>query len=148
MSTMLARLIVSVADLDRALEFYQGVLCLPATRGPGVAFLDSGFGIAVMLHEREAVPSDRSVVGAFRVAGVDEHVAAWVALGGLVVDQPANRTWGERMAVVRDADGHLVCLLEGQADVPSPMMSTPCSHGSESAKQGPARPPLSSRQTR
>jgi predicted enzyme related to lactoylglutathione lyase len=111
MSTTFARLVVSVTDLDLALGFYHQLLGLPATRVPGFAFLDGGAGVEVMLHQRPAEPSDRSVAGSFRVADVDGCVAAWVARGGVVVDGPSGQPWGERMAVVRDPDGHLVCLI-------------------------------------
>jgi predicted enzyme related to lactoylglutathione lyase len=114
MSATFTRLVVSVTDLERGLEFYHQLLGLSATRIPGFAFLDAGTGVEVMLHQRPAEPSDRSVAGSFRVADVDGRVAAWVARGGVVVDEVADQPWGERMAVVRDTDGHLVCLIEAE----------------------------------
>lgn len=111
MSATFTRLVVSVTDLERALGFYHQLLDLPATRIPGFAFLETSTGVEVMLHERPAEPSDRSVAGSFRVHDVDGVVAAWAARSGVVVDEAADQPWGERMAVVRDPDGHLVCLI-------------------------------------
>ena len=49
---------------------------------------------------------------ATRLEDVDAVVAAWSASDGGVLDPPETQPWGERMAVVRDADGHVVCLLQ------------------------------------
>lgn len=108
----LARLVVSVADLDRALGFYRHLLGLPATCTGGSAFLRTDPGIEVYLHERPSEPSDLSVAATFRLPGLDERVDMWRGQGGAVVDEPADQPWGERMAVVRDPDGHLVCLVD------------------------------------
>ena len=69
-------------------------------------------GAELLLHERPSAPSDTSVAASFGVAGLDDVCRRWEATGGVVVDQPATQPWGERMAVVRDADRHLVCLVE------------------------------------
>lgn len=110
--TTFTRLVVSVTDLDRALGFYHHLLGLPASRSRGFAFLKAGPGIEVYLHQRPAEPSDLSVSASFSVTDLDERVATWAEQGGVVVDQPTDQPWGERMAVVRDADGHLVCLID------------------------------------
>jgi uncharacterized glyoxalase superfamily protein PhnB len=51
------------------------------------------------------------VAPAFAVDELEATVDAWVRAGGAVVDPPEVQPWGERMAVLRDADGHLVCLV-------------------------------------
>ncbi|MEV0716015.1 VOC family protein [Asanoa sp. NPDC050611] len=110
--THLSRVVVSTASLPRALSFYGDLLGLPSVpAGPGLATLDAG-GTSVLLHERPSVPSDTAVAASFVVVDLDALVARWQAAGGAVVDQPATQPWGERMAVVRDPDGHLVCLVD------------------------------------
>lgn len=110
--THLSRLVVSTASLPRSLSFYADLLGLPVTpAGPGLATLDAG-GASVLLHERPSEPSDTAVAASFVVAGLDDVVTRWRAEGGAVVDPPAAQPWGERMAVVRDPDGHLVCLVD------------------------------------
>jgi uncharacterized glyoxalase superfamily protein PhnB len=37
-------------------------------------------------------------------------VRAWQGRGGEVIDPPEVQPWGEFMAVVRDPDGHVVCI--------------------------------------
>lgn len=111
--TQLSRVVVSTESLTRALAFYGDLLGLPvAASGAALATLTAGDGVTVLLHERPSAPSDTSVAASFVVAGLDQVVARWQAGGGAVVDPPAAQPWGERMAVVRDPDGHLVCLVD------------------------------------
>ncbi|WP_018177635.1 VOC family protein [Jongsikchunia kroppenstedtii] len=107
------RIIVSVTNIDAALGLYVGVLGLEIRhRSPGFAWLKTGDDVELMLHERPAVPSDTAVAVGFAISALDDKVARCVAVGGSVVDAPEKREWGERMAVIRDVDGHLVCLSE------------------------------------
>lgn len=111
--TQLHRIVVSVSDLSRALGFYRDRLGLRALPGDGMATLSVGTGdVELFLHERASAPSDRSVALTFRVRNLDAVCANWAAADGVVLDPPADQPWGERMAVVRDADGHIVCLTD------------------------------------
>lgn len=113
MSTRLNRVIVSVTDLGQSLSFYEDLLELPcANRGNGVAMLTIGDRLELLLHQRKSVASDLAVAASFTVAALDELCARWEKAGGTVVDQPAAQPWGDRMGVVRDPDGHLVCLVQ------------------------------------
>lgn len=107
----LARIIVSVTDLDRALAFYEGILGLEVFfSAGGVARLRSGT-LEVMLHERPATPSDTAVAASFAVDDVDAVTDAAASAGAEVLDAPADQPWGERQSVLRDPDGHVVCLV-------------------------------------
>jgi len=113
MTASISRLVVSVSALGPALAFYQELLGLRLTRSAGdLAWLVTADGIEVMLHERPATPSDTAVALSFAVPDLDGTVGAWITRGGAVVDPPEERPWGERMAVVRDPDGHLVCVSQ------------------------------------
>ncbi|CAM3073475.1 VOC family protein [Tsukamurella hominis] len=113
MTASISRLVVSVSELDAALAFYEGLVGLRRTAAAGeLAWLATADGVEIMLHERPATPSDTAVALGFAVADLDGTVATWSARGGAVVDPPEERPWGERMAVVRDPDGHLVCLSQ------------------------------------
>ena len=108
--TSVARLIVSVADLEPALVFYRDILGLDLTSRSGeFAWLDIA-GTELMLHERTATPSDTAVAIGFLVEDVAAVVTRWRDIGGAIFDDPAPQPWGEVMAVVRDADGHVVCV--------------------------------------
>lgn len=113
MPTTIQRIIVSTSGIPHALALYRDALGLRVDReAAGFAWLTSTDGVEVMLHEREAVPSDTAVAIGFGVDGLDAVVDAWTRAGGAVVDPPEVQPWGERMAVVRDGDGHVVCLSE------------------------------------
>ena len=109
--TQLHRVVVSVSDLDRAFGFYHDLLGLPGSVGDGTAALSAGAGhVELLLHERGSVASDLSVALSFCIRELDAVCSEWASTGGVVVDAPAEQPWGERMAVVRDPDGHFVCL--------------------------------------
>ncbi|MFE2770618.1 VOC family protein [Microbacterium resistens] len=80
----------------------------------GLAWLRTGDGVEVMLHERRAEPSDTAVAAGFATVGLEDAVDRCVGAGGVVVDEVETRPWGERMAVLRDPDGHLLCVSEGR----------------------------------
>lgn len=105
------RLIVSVAALEPALALYRDVLGLAVRSRQGeLVSLATADGLEVLLHERPTTPSPAAVAIGFEVDDLDPVVERWRAVGGAVVDPPAEQPWGERMAVVRDADGHVVCI--------------------------------------
>lgn len=112
MTAALARIIVSVSSLEKALPLYERVLDLKRTREyPGVVGLALARGIELMLHERPPTAGDFALSPAFRVADVDAATRAAVEAGAVVIDPPADQSWGERQAVLRDVDGHVICLV-------------------------------------
>ena len=112
MAVSLARIVISVDDLDRSLAFYEGALGFGVTwRGDAVVRLRSG-DLEVMLHERETVPSQRAVAVSFTVDDVDARTDAAVGAGADVLDPPDDQPWGERQSVLTDPDGHVVCLVK------------------------------------
>jgi predicted enzyme related to lactoylglutathione lyase len=109
----LLRVIVSVGSLAAGLRFYGDIVGLPVVRSSErFAWLTTAEGVEVLLHERPSTPSDAAVAVTFGVADVDAAVSSWRAERGEVIDRPETQPWGERMAVVRDADGHVVCLVQ------------------------------------
>jgi predicted enzyme related to lactoylglutathione lyase len=106
--------IVSVADLPRALTFYDGLLGLIQRNAPpGFACLRVGSGataIELMLHERTPKPTMAGVALTLRVDDVDRLIGDAARLGCTIIDQPADQPSGERVAVLTDLDGHVICL--------------------------------------
>jgi lactoylglutathione lyase len=118
--------VLVVADLDRALAFYTGVLGLPLGHRSGpYAQLDTGV-TRVALYTRDAM-ADTLGIGTlaapdprapafelgFKVADVDAAYAELAAAGAEPVTAPTDRPWGQRTAYVRDPDGHLIELADG-----------------------------------
>ncbi|HTN57859.1 MAG TPA: VOC family protein [Protaetiibacter sp.] len=116
MPSQLNRIIVSVRNLHESLAFYAELLHLELVETrPGFATLAAGGDVQLGLHERDSEPSDRAVALSFAVDDLDRVCSGWESADGSVVDRPADQPWGERMAMVRDPDGHLVCLVQQHA---------------------------------
>jgi catechol 2,3-dioxygenase-like lactoylglutathione lyase family enzyme len=109
----LARITVSVGDLDRALALYRDALGLVEQdrQGDVVMLAIAGGGAQVLLHRRAPQPSMAGVAASLLVDDVDDETAAAVAAGARVLDAPADQAWGERQSVLTDADGHVLCLV-------------------------------------
>jgi lactoylglutathione lyase len=116
--------VVIVADLDRALAFYTGLLGLELGHRSGkFAQLATG-ATRLALFERDAMATvlgapiaapDRAAPGfelGFKVPDVDAAFGELVALGAEAAVPPTDRPWGQRTAYVRDPDGHLIELAE------------------------------------
>jgi len=116
--------ILIVEELDRALQFYTGVLGLKLGHRSGeYAQLDTG-ATRLALYTRSAMaktlgmslemPSSNAPgfeIG-FKVADVDVAVDELVARGASLAVPPTDRFWGQRTAYVRDPDGHLIELAQ------------------------------------
>lgn len=115
---------LSVADLDRSLTFYEGGLQgerhyrFPP-EGPPVfvtlTFGETEIGLALMtgstLHGRSLRPaSGHRVELCVYVDDVDRAFDELVAAGAPGVVEPCEQPWGERVAYVEDPDGNLVML--------------------------------------
>jgi predicted enzyme related to lactoylglutathione lyase len=110
--TSLVRAVVSVSDLDRSLDFYQAALGLRRREASApIARLTDSTGVEVLLHERPPSAGDAGVSLSFAVDDVDAATSAAVAAGATVIDEPADQPWGERQSVLRDPDGHVLCLV-------------------------------------
>jgi catechol 2,3-dioxygenase-like lactoylglutathione lyase family enzyme len=108
-----ARIIVSVEDLDRSLRLYRDALGLTESyRLDELAMLRvAPAGPEVMLHQRPPTAGLASVAIGYTVDDVDAATLAAVAAGATIVDPPADEPWGERQSVLTDPDGHVICLV-------------------------------------
>jgi catechol 2,3-dioxygenase-like lactoylglutathione lyase family enzyme len=112
----LRRIIVSVAELDRALAFYRDALGFDEKYQVGdvVMLVVPGSGDQeLLLHRRPPTPGLAGVAVSLLVDDVDAMTAAAVRAGGNMVDAPADQPWGERQSVLLDPDGHVLCLVSG-----------------------------------
>ena len=117
-------IILIVEDLERALQFYTGVLGLRLGHRSGdYAQLDTG-ATRLALYTRNAMARTLSMslnapavdapgfeIG-FKVADVNAAFSELVAHGAPAVVPPTDRFWGQRTAYVRDPDGHLIELAQ------------------------------------
>ena len=110
----LRRIIVSVAELDRALAFYRDALGFAEKyRTADIVMLGvPGVGDQeLLLHQRPPTPGLAGVAVSLVVDDVDAMTAAAERAGCNVVDAPADQPWGERQSVLLDPDGHVLCLV-------------------------------------
>jgi catechol 2,3-dioxygenase-like lactoylglutathione lyase family enzyme len=109
----LRRIIVSVAELDRALAFYRDALGFAEKYRTGdVVMLGvPAAGMELLLHRRPPTPGLAGVTASLIVDDVDAATGAAEKAGGTVVDRPADQPWGERQSVLLDPDGHVLCLV-------------------------------------
>ena len=116
--------ILIVRDLDRALDFYTGVLGLGlAHRSGDYAQLQTG-ATRLALYTRSAMekilaialePPAANAPGfeiGFKVPDVDSAFSDFVARGAFPAVPPRDRAWGQRTGYVRDPDGHLIELAQ------------------------------------
>ena len=122
----LFRVIVPVADLDRAQVFYEELLQVEGLRvSPGRHYLHCGGTIVALVNpvadgdEGEAVPLPDHLY--FAVADLEAAFARAERLGGLAEGQGdgnlplgeiATRPWGERSFYLRDPFGTPLCLVD------------------------------------
>lgn len=122
MGGSLSKLILDVADLDRSLEFYSGVLGLRVAStdtwdGHRVARLLAGTAEILLLQQpkHEQNPAlDRSggLVINLMVSGLAELAKAIELSRFHVLRGLQNALWGERTFLVADPDGYAVLLSE------------------------------------
>jgi lactoylglutathione lyase len=119
--------VLVVADLDRAVQFYADVLGLPLGHRSG-PYAQFATGVTrVALYERDAMASTLGVETlrapapdapgfelGFKVDDVDAAYAGLVAAGAEPAAPPVDRPWGQRTAYVRDPDGHLIELAQAR----------------------------------
>jgi len=121
MEQRLTLVTLGVADLQRAVRFYEGLGWHRAMRGTeGVAFFQLG-GIGLSLYPLDDLAADAGMpAGALPACGgitlahnvrhreeVDAIVEVMTRLGGTVHASPAEKFWGGYGAYVADLDGHL-----------------------------------------
>ena len=108
-------LVLRVADIDRAADFYRllGFEFLKHAHGAGpLHYASEGGGFVFELYPATAEQgvSSSTRIG-FAVANVDDAAAKLGAFpGARVVTPPKNTEWGRR-AVVADPDGHRIELV-------------------------------------
>jgi lactoylglutathione lyase len=113
-------IVLIVADLDRAVQFYAEVMGLPVGHRSGAYAQFSTGATRLALYQRDAMaqtlgisvkPPTEDAPGfelGFKVTDVDATFTEMIKRGATAVTPPTDRPWGQRTAYVRDPDGHLI----------------------------------------
>ena len=109
----IGQIAVTVADIDRAVTFYQDVLGLQLLfRFPGLAFFNCG-GVRLMLSKPEK-PGTSIIY--YRVPSIQAAAAAIEGRGVALLHQPSIAHRDERhelwLAFLRDSEGNHVGLMQ------------------------------------
>jgi len=110
--------ILLTRDLPRLADFYEralgGTVDYRFDDGGEDVYVSLKIGAASLGIGKDAAAPDASVGDRvalwFYVDDVDAAFDAFLSLGGVQVQPPADMPWGERVAQARDIDGNLVNL--------------------------------------
>ncbi len=108
--------LIYVADLQRALRFYQGLLGLRVLEEEdGYARLQgregtTTIGLHTLSTEVPSIPSKEAIRLYFEVSNLDEFCKELQSKGVKFDQPPEDMPWGWRHAYLRDPDGHLISL--------------------------------------
>jgi predicted enzyme related to lactoylglutathione lyase len=116
----LYRVILPVADLERAAAFYGAVFGTPGQRvSPGRHYFDCG---GVILACYDPVADGDGEQGGWRfhplqylyfaVSDLDAALARVQAAGGVIDEGIATMPWGERLFYARDPFGSRLCFVD------------------------------------
>jgi predicted enzyme related to lactoylglutathione lyase len=112
---------ISVADVDRSVAFYRGVLGLPhlfTVPGAPMAFFQAG-DVRLYLGRPESSEFATRCLLYFRVEDIDAETVRLRGLGVAVEDPHVVHRDGSAelwMAALTDPDGHHVVLMHERAD--------------------------------
>jgi lactoylglutathione lyase len=110
--------IITVADLDAALRFYEELLGgvvdyrFPETGEAAYVSLRFGGGqLGIGRQEADEPPAGPTTLWVY-VADCAAAVARLAEAGVEVLAEPRTQPWGERMAIVGDPDGNRVLVAD------------------------------------
>jgi methylmalonyl-CoA/ethylmalonyl-CoA epimerase len=112
----IGQIAVTVADIDRAVTFYQDVLGLELLfRFPGLAFFTCG-GVRLMLSKPEQPELAGTSIIYYRVPSIQAAAKAIERRGVALLHQPSIAHRDERhelwLAFLRDSEGNTVGLMQ------------------------------------
>lgn len=110
-------IVIHVKEMERSIRFYRDVLGLSfdfAEEGMTYFSIGGEFQkVGLMLHlTNEPKPADHGIGLDFQVDDVEALVSAAKEMGAVIVQEPIEREWGVKEAVIADPDGHKLWFVE------------------------------------
>jgi lactoylglutathione lyase len=109
--------IITTPDLERALGFYRDLLggavtyAFPPEGPPGYVGIDLGSSHLGIGHDPNVAPAAEQRIALWMyVTDCDAIVNAVRDAGGIVVEEPVDQPWGERVGRVQDPDGNRIII--------------------------------------
>ena len=114
--TKIRTLVLPVANVETSAAFYKDVLGFEEIyAADGMVWLHIGENqeVALLLHPIDKPePVENGLVMELAVDNVDAAVSAVASSIGGVTQQPVDREWGVREAVIVDPDGYRIWLVQ------------------------------------
>lgn len=110
-------IIIPVKDLKKSIHFYENVLHLQKgyvdESMAYFTFRTSDDHTTILLHIiDQPEPVEKGIVIELLVDDVISAVSSIKEAGGLIVQEPINREWGVKEAIIADPDGYKVWLVQ------------------------------------
>ncbi|MEM8930385.1 MAG: VOC family protein [Acidobacteriota bacterium] len=110
----LNQLTIPATDLARSVAFYQtlGLIWIVDALPRYARFECPDGGATFSLHHADKVDPDSGFTIYFELPSLDEEVARLEAAGLVFESPPTDQRWLWREAILRDPDGHRICLYD------------------------------------
>ncbi len=110
-------IVIHVKELERSIRFYRDVLRFTLdAEEEGMAYFSIGCEskkVSLMLHlTDEPEPTDHGIGLDFKVNDVEALITAIKEMGAVIVQEPIEREWGVKEAVIADPDGYKLWVVE------------------------------------
>ncbi|MDM8101898.1 MULTISPECIES: VOC family protein [Oceanobacillus] len=110
-------IVVPVKDLDRSIAFYKDILHLEqGFTDQSMAFISAGTSehdTTILLHIiDEPEPVEKGMVIEFLVNDVSSAVSSLRNRNVKIIQDPIERPWGVKEAVIADPDGYRIWIVE------------------------------------
>ena len=110
-------IVIHVREMERSIRFYRDVLGLSFDFAEeGMAYFsigDESEKVSLMLHlTSEPEPADHGIGLDLKVNAIEAMVSVLREAGVLIVQNPIEREWGVKEAVIADPDGYKLWVIE------------------------------------
>jgi len=110
-------IVIPVKNMERSIDFYKNVLGLAEDFvEDGMAYFSVGSGegkITIMLHIiDEPEPVEKGVTIELLTDDVTTAVESVKSAGRKIVQEPVDREWGVKEAVIADPDGYWIWIVQ------------------------------------
>lgn len=110
-------IVIPVKDLTRSINFYKNVLGFTEDFAEdGMAWFTIGqeeSKVSIMLHViDEPEPVEKGIVFELLIDNLAAAILAVKNGGGKIVQEPIDREWGVKEAVIADPDGYKIWMVE------------------------------------
>ena len=101
-----ANVTASIEFLERAFGFTRGVVLADADSQLRYAEMRHGSAVVVLVRKNDGTTATGGAAALYTYVDDVDRAASQARLAGAGVDEPQDRPWGDRVALVTDPDGY------------------------------------------